>query len=475
MTLLTYTVLTDPAPLEASAAGRPSTGTVYLVITNTGQQAAYWSTIEVEVPVGNGVGDLTPDVNKIKPKGEYGPRSGTRSSVDVRRVPQSSNAFQATAPGGRASFAPGDHMVLKLENVTVTPTAGLAVLKVTEKAGRTKTGSTSNSFAAVALVKTAPKELPAPRDFRPDKAMVDAGEKLTLRWEGSAGFGYKIMYPGAPQPVSVSGGSWSPPDAPKRATTYILIATDRNTQQQHFLTTTVQVRNPVLETLTAINGVTTPWVQGSAKGDGAFTFSQGAMHVRREFASQEAGALHAGEATVDGVGTGYVKGRNSGEGDITFTQGGVKVWRARESNEPGTLHAGEATFNGVGTGYVEGINSGDGHIRFLPNGVKVLRARESSYEGTLRVGEATISSLATGIVNANKITANEVNTDRVKGKGFRDGWITFPQDGIQVSSGLYDTPRSGAVYAETGMFRNQSFSGGRRIGGSPCRMAKRYA
>ncbi|MEV4250990.1 hypothetical protein AB0J63_47340 [Streptosporangium canum] len=406
--MLTYTVLTDPAPLEASAAGRPSTGTVYLVVTNTGQQAAYWSTIEVKVPVGSGVGDLTSEFNKIKPKGEH---NGTQP-VNVQ--PQGSNAFQATAPGGTARFAPGDYMVLTLENVTVAPTAGLAMLKVTEKASRakTKTGNPASSSAAVALVKTAPKELPAPRDFHPDKAMVDAGEKLTLRWQGSAGFHYKITYPGAPQPVPVSGGSWSPPDAPKRATTYILIATDPN-KQQHFLTTTVQVRNPVLETLTATTGIDTPWVGGPNGGDGAVAFSQGGVKVWSTRGSNDPGILHAGEATVSGVATEYVKGLNSGDGDITFLQGGVKVWSTRGSNDPGILHAGEATVSGV----------------------------------------------ATGEIVADRITVNRVNTERVQGKSTRDGWITFPYGGIQVSCGAYyDTPRLGYVFAQT-ICLNQSFSG----------------
>ncbi|MET8336197.1 hypothetical protein ABZV14_24285 [Streptosporangium canum] len=421
MTLLTYTLLTDPAPLEASRAGRPpSTGTVYLVITNIGQAAAYWSTIKVEVPVGNGADDLSSDFNKIKPKGEYSTRSGTRSSVNVQPGPQGSNAFQATAPGGRTPFAPGDYMVLTLENVTVAPTAGLAVLKMTENAGRTKTGHLSNGFAAVALVKTAPKEIPAPHSFLADNAVVDAGTKVTLSWEGSDDFTYEILFPGGRKPVpkvkhTGSHGPYSlvldAADAPKRDTTYTLIASFGT--QRHTFTTTVQVRNPILETLTAINGVTTPWVQGSTKGDGAFTFSQGAMHVRREFGSQEGGALYAGEATVSGVAAGYVKGLNSGEGDITFSQGGVKVWRSRESNDPGTLHAGEATVSGV----------------------------------------------ATGMVIADGITANRVNTERVQGKSTGDGWITFPYGGIQVACGAYyDTPRLGYVFAQT-ICLNQSFSG----------------
>jgi hypothetical protein len=416
--MLTYTLITDPAPLAASEAGRPSTGTVYLLVTNTGQQAAFWSTIKVEVPVGNGAGDLTPNFNKIKTKGEYGTRSGTRSSVNVQ--PQGSNAFQATAPGGRTPLAPGDHMVLTLENVTVAPTAGLAVLQVTETAGRTKTGRLSNSFAAVALVKTAPKELPAPHSFLADNAVVDAGTKVTLSWEGSDDFTYEILFPGGRKPVGKvkHTGSHGPyslvleaADAPKRDTTYTLIATSGT--QKHTFTTTVQVRNPILETLTAINGVTTPWVQGSTKGDGAFTFSTGAIHVRREFASQEAGDLYAGEATVSGVATEYVKGRNSGEGDITFLQGGVKVWRTRGSNDPGILYA----------------------------------------------GEATVSGITTRQVIADRLIADRVNTERVQGKGTQAGWITFPYGGIQVSCGAYsDTPGLGYVFTQT-ICLNQSFSG----------------
>lgn len=134
MPMLTYTVLTDPASLEASAAGRPSTGTVYLLVTNTGQQAAYWSTITVSMPVGNGDGHLTSNFNKIKPKVRYVPKPGTSPStppsVNVQR--QGSNAFQVTASAGTGRFALGDYMVLTLNDVTVARTAGLAVLTLNE-------------------------------------------------------------------------------------------------------------------------------------------------------------------------------------------------------------------------------------------------------------------------------------------------------------------------------------------------------
>ncbi|MGW4469774.1 hypothetical protein ACWENQ_08895 [Nonomuraea sp. NPDC004354] len=423
--MLTYTVLTDPAPLAASEAGRQSksTGTVYLLVTNTGQTA--YSKITLTVPVGTGAGDLTlaQDFATITHKAEYTDiKSGSPRSVTVQTQ---GSAFQVTDKGGKAiNFGPGDYMVLTLENITVAPTPGLAVLTVTENASRSKGGSPRNSYTAVALVKTAPQEIPAPHGFLADNAVVDAGTKVTLNWEGSDDFTYEILFPGGRKPVPKvkHAGSHGPyslvldaADAPKRDTTYTLVAEFGT--QRHISTTTVQVRNPILEALTAVNGVTTPWVQGSTKGDGTFTFSKGAMHVWREFGSNDSGALYAGEATVSGVATEYVKGLKSGDGDITFLPGGVKVWRRRESNDPGTLYAGESVFDGVATEYVKGLKDGDGDITFLPGGVKVWRTRGSNDSGALYAGESVFDGVA---------------TEYVKGLKDGDGDITFPQGGVAV-------------------------------------------
>ncbi|GGS85568.1 hypothetical protein ACFFV7_47260 [Nonomuraea spiralis] len=372
MTMLTYTVITDPAPLEASASGRPSTGTVYLVITNTGQQTAYWSTITVEVPVGNGARDLTSDFNKIKHKGEH---NGTPS---VNLQPQGTNAFQATPLNGTA-FAPGDYMVLTLENVIVAAERGLAVLKVTEKAGRTKTGRPSTSSAAVALVKTAPKEIPAPHSFLADSAVVDAGSKVTLSWEGSDDFTYEIRFPGGPKPVPTVSrtGSYGPyslvldtADAPKRDTTYTLVASFGT--QRHTFTTTVQVRNPVLETLTAINGVTTPWVQGRATGDGAVTFSKGAMHIRREFASNDPGALFADKADLNGVNTEWVQGRSTDDGRITFPRFGLQVYQGGTNTTSGVVYADSVRAKDAPYGH------GGGWINLHDEGMTVYLSKDGS-------------------------------------------------------------------------------------------------
>ncbi|WP_406277060.1 hypothetical protein OH799_07430 [Nocardia sp. NBC_00881] len=52
----------------------------------------------------------------------------------------------------------------------------------------------------------------------------------------------------------------------------------------------------------------------------------------------------------------------------------------------------------------------------------------------------------------------EASRARVQRTSRNDGSITFPEAGIQVCNGLYDTPRGGCVFAEYGIYQNQYFS-----------------
>jgi hypothetical protein len=410
MTMLTYTVLTDPAPLEASEIGRssPSTGTVYLVVANTGKKVR-WSTIKVTVPVGNGAGDLTPSIGKINPKGEYtDTRSGTQT-VNVQ--PQGTDILITPQTGKRASFRRGGYMVLTLENITVAPTAGLVVLTVAETTG--KSGGEITFHAAVPLVKTAAKEIPAPRDFRPDKTMLDVTDNLALSWEGSPEFTYAILFPGGQVKIPSNTRTWSPAAAPKRATTYTLVATDPITQKQHFLTTTVQVRHPVLETLTATIGIDTPWVQGaSAATKGRVTFTGTGVDISN---SSGQGTVTADAAHFNTVTTPWVGGPNSGDGTITFPQGGLMVWRTGGSQAKGTVFADKADLNGVNTEWVQGRSAGDGRITFPKEGLNI-------YQG----------SGAAGTVTANYADLDIVKTRVVRGREAADGWISFRTEGLNI-------------------------------------------
>ncbi|GAB3975912.1 hypothetical protein GCM10029978_061280 [Actinoallomurus acanthiterrae] len=326
MTLLTYTLLTDPAPLEASRTGQSrSIGTVYLMATNTGRDKAYWSVNEVKVPVGDGADHLTPDITKIKATGEY---HGLQSPVRKLKVQPQSGSFQVTDPAGhRIPFAPGDYLVLKLEDVPVAAAAGLAVLRVTEAASRTQNASPSTTVAAVPLVKTA-KQAPAPSNFHPDKAMVDDGDKIVLRWDGPGDLGYKIRSSdGNPAPGVTTKGEWKPDPGtgPKRDTTYTLIATDPNTGRQHFLTTTVQLCNPTFET-----GIHASRIQGTAD-TGGLTFTADGVKVANNSGGQ--GRLLADKIEVNRVNAERVQGKNTNDGWISFPGAGVQVGHG-SYNEP---------------------------------------------------------------------------------------------------------------------------------------------
>ncbi|MEV5576773.1 hypothetical protein AB0L06_42680 [Spirillospora sp. NPDC052269] len=396
MPKLTYAVLTDPASLEASEAQRsPSKGTVYLIVTNTTPNVVEWLEIEVTVPVGSSVDALTPSTTGISPTGQH--IDTTKNfSTPVSFGPQGTDSFKATAGNPRGDFFfPGDCVILTLAGVTVTVGAGPVVLSVAEtliQAGRTPRPTT---YAAVALVKATPQPIPAPRDFRPDKALLEPGDALTLSWEGSDDFDYRILSPAGSDTITGGKRSWSPTAAPTRATTYTLQATSRTTPpQEHFLTTTVQVRYPVLETLTATTGIDTPWVQGATKATkGRVTFTGAGAELSNN--SSGKGSLTAGDGHFDNVFTPWIGGPNSGEGTMTFTQGGVIVWRTGGTNDKGTVTADKADLTGVNTDWVQGRNTSDGWIEFPPAGVNVFQGAGQRQWGTVAAGKADLDDLAT--------------------------------------------------------------------------------
>ncbi|WP_157429796.1 hypothetical protein [Actinomadura oligospora] len=389
MTMLTYALLTEPAYLEASQAGRsPSKGKVHLVVTNTGREVD-WVTIEVTVPVGNGDGGLTPDIGTITPKGTY-----THTHVNAQlltppaTVPvtfqrvQGTNTFQATPPAGAKAFHPGDYMVLALEDINVAAASGLAVLMVRET--RSTQQGYEVRFAAVPLMKAAATEVPAPRDFRPDKVMLDVGDLLTLSWDGSDDFDYKIVFPGGESAVQRGKRTWSPAaDAiPRRATTYTLVATSRTTPRvEHFLTTTVQVRHPVLETLTATTGINTERVRGRNADDGWISFPKEGLNVRKG-TGKTWGSVFADRADLNGVNTTWVQGRSADDGWITFPVEGLKVHR-KDDNHLTHLVVGYATHDIVKTRIVRGVVDDEGWISFRKEGLNIRRGGGGTERGTL--------------------------------------------------------------------------------------------
>ncbi|MFE5332461.1 hypothetical protein ACFRCG_39385 [Embleya sp. NPDC056575] len=298
--VLDYEVVTDPTPLLARP-GTPAVGAVRVVVSNPHPRAGTvkWFTIEVKVPVGTGASDLTSGPTEVRP-------TITPDSFDAGEKPTfawepTERVFRATYPGG-VGMAPGQSMVLSLEDVPVAAGEGLVLLQVREfAAGGESRLPKSTRYVTLPVQKRAAR---VPTNLRPEKALVDTGGDVVLLWDGPDDLDYTVLLPdGTPGGVvdGVAPGShrWRPnaDTAPRRGTTYTLIAR-RGQQEGHFLTTTVHVRNPEFETLTADTAIHTPRIQGTTTGG---RLSLTATGVDVENSDGRRGNLTAADADVNGL------------------------------------------------------------------------------------------------------------------------------------------------------------------------------
>ena len=465
--LLNYAILTDPTSLQASQPGAPSMGTVYVIVSNTHQSEVRWDFIDVEIPVGSGPDDLTGNPTVIS--------ASIEKDYKVNREPEPTfdwdstlGRFRAHDPsGGRLTLPEEESLVLRLENIPVSDLAGLARLKIYERSGGGDSNlpvRRANFITTLGLVKQAPK---IPRNFRPEKDSlvdVDAGRNVVLKWEGPDNLDYWIRDPqgnevlvqsAAPGPqVTQQPYTWSPPSAPRRGTTYTLIAGTTTAAQQHhgyFLTTTVHALVPEFD-----SGTRTPWVE-QAPGKSRATFSAAGMEIHN--GAGALGTVTADRVDVDRLNTKSVHGRNPSDGWIDFPQGGVHVHK--EGNQDrGTVWADRADVNGVKTAWVQGPSDSDGWIEFPPSGLNVFHGQGKAW-GTVWADRADLNSVTTqwaegpdgkksriaftetgvkitdpekkrGTVVAGETNVRSVVTPWVSGPQAGAGWISFPNEGVDV-------------------------------------------
>ncbi|MDF3294357.1 hypothetical protein [Streptomyces silvisoli] len=371
-----------------------------MIVSNTHQSDVKWEFIDVEIPVGSGGGDLTSNPTAISAS------IAPDYSVWLEPAPvfgwdSTLGRFRAHSPsGGRLTLPDQGSLVLKLEDISVSSVEGLVRLKVYERSG----GGDDNipirraDFATtLGLVKQAPK---IPRNFRPEKKSlvdVDAGGNVVLKWEGPDNLDYWIRDPDGSEVLARSAAqgprvtqqpyTWSPPSAPKRGTTYTLIAgtTSAGQQQQgYFLTTTVHARVPEFD-----SGTRTPWVEGTPNKS-RVTFSAQGAEIRN--ATGGLGTVEADKVEVNGVRTKWVWGRNDSDGWIEFPQSGVNVFNGQQRNW-GTVAADKADVNGVNTKWVQGRNASDGWIDFPKSGLRVRDGQNNL--GVLEAGKAVLNDLLT--------------------------------------------------------------------------------
>ncbi|MFD7666087.1 polymer-forming cytoskeletal protein [Streptomyces sp. NPDC059788] len=428
MAFLAYNILTDPAPLQVSEAGGTSKGAVYIVVSNPKDKKFSWLSLKVRVPFGQQESALTSDPKAVTARVLPDP-ARTPDEEPLTDWDPTTGVFTVTprlaSPPALPTPTPlreSGSMILALEGFPVSSKPGPVLLQLTEAVQNGPWGE--ESPVTLSLMKQAPT---APRNFRPKHSLVAAGKDVALQWAGTDAFTYQIHGPDGPSknPPQKAGTGWewipAAGEEPKRDATYTLTATSVPGQQQpeHILTTTVHLRSPEFESVTATNGLHTPWAKGTDQGKGRITFTAQGAQIRND--SNAPGTISAAEADVDSVTTTSVRGRGNDAGWVRFPPTGITVGHGGGS-DLGTVTADKADLNGVNTAWVQGRNASDGWITFPQTGVHVFKDGKREW----------------GTVDADKVDLNGVITKWVQGRGNSAGWIGFPDTGLNVYQGAGD-------------------------------------
>ncbi|MFC9653368.1 polymer-forming cytoskeletal protein [Streptomyces sp. NPDC056937] len=398
MAFLVYDILTDPAPLQMSEAGGTSRGTVYIVVSNPKDQDMAWVSLTVRVPFGQQEDALTPDPKAITAR--VLPDKARRPGEEPLTDWDPATGVFIVTPQPTTYFGASGSMILALEGFPVSSTPGPVLLRVTETVwnGPWK----QDSPVTLSLLKQAPR---APRSFRPKQSLVADGTSVVLWWEGSAAFTYRIHGPDGPSKnaphKSGTGWEWTPAagEEPKRDATYTLTAASSPQQQppEHILTTTVHLRGPEFESVTATGGLHTPWAEGTTD-KGRITFTAQGARIHND--SHAPGTVTAGTVTADkvsaanGVNTPWVGDRDGGKGWAEFPQSGVNV-RKDGKQAWGTVAGDKADMNGINTAWVQGRTADDGWISFPSAGLNVYQGAGNHQWGTVAAAKADLDDLVT--------------------------------------------------------------------------------
>ncbi|MFJ2747301.1 hypothetical protein [Streptomyces sp. NPDC087297] len=416
MASLHYEILTDPAPLQVPVAGEERQGSVCIVVSNPTMDEVIWYSIEVRVPCGQADGDLTANPKTISARVER--NTATKQGEEPIVAWDDNTGVLTVTARPNTLFQEAGSMALVLDGFPVSGAAGLVLLHVLERAANG--ARVQKNPVTLSLLKQLPK---VPRNFRAKQSLVATGQDVTLQWDGPDTLVYRIQGPdGPPETVTptpgATGWQWSPAagQEPKRDATYTLIATSPGGQQSgYFLTTTVHLRSPEFEGVTATDGIHSPWVEGTTdRGRIAFT-TQGA---RIRDAADDLGTLFAATTDVETVTAAWVRGRGSDAGWIGFPSDGIRVGRGSGS-DLGTVTADRISVTGINTQWVGDRDAGKGWVEFPQSGVNVRKDGKQDW----------------GTVAADLADLNGINTKWVQGRTAADGWIEFPASGMNVFQG----------------------------------------
>lgn len=190
-TLLSYTFLASPTPLQAGTAA-----TLTLVVSNGSRQIVQATSIVVTLPVGTNARDLVADPSGIGltvPGGWSGAQDGGKFTL----TPGAADAGQVGAQG----------LVFVFDDVRVNDQPGTTLVGIDETA--TFEGGTAVERSTDVPLSKFPEQFQV-SDLAADPLSVDAGGTVTLQWTGTPAT-YRMQYsPGNGPAVDVSVGDTGP-------------------------------------------------------------------------------------------------------------------------------------------------------------------------------------------------------------------------------------------------------------------------
>ncbi|SHG72864.1 autotransporter outer membrane beta-barrel domain-containing protein [Streptoalloteichus hindustanus] len=219
----------------------------------------YCEQIEISVPVGTQGSALTtaPTLIKTKASEVTGADQGTQWHITSDTNDPNKVVFTCK-PETTAKFDGTWWVILTLADIEINSAVGPVSLTVTERTSTNPTSGFQDRTGRVEVVKR--DDTFYFHSLRPASTIVNRGQTVQLKWEGSRNATYTMYYSaedGTEKSTPVSGGSWTSP-ALNDHTNFTLKASIGG--EDHYLTTSLKVRSPNI----SVNMLT---------ADGASTFN----------------------------------------------------------------------------------------------------------------------------------------------------------------------------------------------------------
>jgi hypothetical protein len=241
-TLLSYSVGTDPEPLQVSPTNGTSNGALTIVVSNPSTaQYIYVQSISFSFPEGSGAQALT--------NIDTGMTTGASPSSQWQLAQTGVGTFTATPVSGNYVQMGTNGAVFEIFGIVINTTAGNVTLSIIEMSSTTTSGFTAKNGTSIIA------KFPYGFFFSnltPSAPSVNDGQSVVLTWEASDGPTYTMFYPGGQADVTELR-AWTSP-ALHNVTTFLLQAASQQGGQTVItsLTTTVIVQNGEV-TLTSLN------------------------------------------------------------------------------------------------------------------------------------------------------------------------------------------------------------------------------